>query len=57
MKKIICIGDSIRMGYEPTVVTELEGWAVLGRAVARCNPGGGLVSGGPVQSVASPMQP
>lgn len=49
MKKIICIGDSIRMGYEPTVVTELEGWADVA--------GGGLVSGGPVQSVASPMQP
>ena len=27
MKKVICIGDSIRMGYEPTVVSELGGWA------------------------------
>lgn len=27
MKKVICIGDSIRMGYEPTVVEELDGWA------------------------------
>ena len=27
MKKVICIGDSILMGYEPTVVKELEGWA------------------------------
>ena len=27
MKKVICIGDSIRMGYEPTVEDELEGWA------------------------------
>ncbi len=27
MKKVICVGDSIRMGYEPTVVEELDGWA------------------------------
>ena len=27
MKQVICIGDSIRMGYEPTVVRQLEGWA------------------------------
>jgi len=27
MKKVICIGDSIQMGYEPTVVSELGGWA------------------------------
>ena len=27
MKKVICIGDSIRMGYEPTVARELAGWA------------------------------
>ena len=27
MKKVICVGDSIRMGYEPTVVTGLTGCA------------------------------
>tara|TARA_Y100000588_G_scaffold359158_1_gene417944 strand:- start:1159 stop:1740 length:582 start_codon:yes stop_codon:yes gene_type:complete len=27
MKRIVLIGDSIRMGYEPTVVRQLEGWA------------------------------
>jgi lysophospholipase L1-like esterase len=27
MKTVICVGDSIRMGYEPTVVKELEDWA------------------------------
>jgi lysophospholipase L1-like esterase len=27
MKRVVCIGDSIRMGYEPTVVQELTGWA------------------------------
>ena len=26
-RRVICIGDSIRMGYEPTVVRELAGWA------------------------------
>lgn len=29
MKKVICIGDSIRMGYEPTVVRELADWEVV----------------------------
>lgn len=27
MKGVVCIGDSIRMGYEPTVIRQLEGWA------------------------------
>ena len=27
MNRVICIGDSIRKGYEPTVIRELEGWA------------------------------
>lgn len=27
MRRVVCIGDSIRMGYEPTVVQELAGWA------------------------------
>ena len=27
MIRVICVGDSIRMGYEPTVVTELDEWA------------------------------
>lgn len=27
MTRVICVGDSIRMGYEPTVVRELDGWA------------------------------
>ena len=26
-RRVTCIGDSIRMGYEPTVVRELAGWA------------------------------
>lgn len=26
-RHVTCIGDSIRMGYEPTVVRELAGWA------------------------------
>ena len=31
MKRIVCIGDSIRMGYAPTVARELSGWGeVLG---------------------------
>ena len=37
MKKVICIGDSIRMGYEPTVVAQLEGWAqVVGLGDRQC---------------------
>ena len=27
MKQVFCVGDSIRWGYEPTVVKELAGWA------------------------------
>ena len=27
MKKVILVGDSIRMGYEPVAVRELKGWA------------------------------
>lgn len=27
MRNVVCVGDSIRMGYEPTVVAELHGWA------------------------------
>ena len=27
MKKIVLVGDSIRMGYEETVCAQLEGWA------------------------------
>ena len=53
MRKVVCVGDSIRMGYEPTVVVELQGWAqvaengvhftpagsaILGHAAARRNP-------------------
>jgi len=27
MKQVFCLGDSIRLGYEPVVVKELSGWA------------------------------
>jgi lysophospholipase L1-like esterase len=36
MKKVICIGDSIRMGYEPTVVRELEDWQVVRLGDRQC---------------------
>ena len=36
MKKVICIGDSIRMGYEPTVVSELDDWQVVELADLQC---------------------
>jgi lysophospholipase L1-like esterase len=29
MKRIVCIGDSIRMGYQPTVIEELVGWGEI----------------------------
>ena len=31
LKRVVCIGDSIRMGYEPTVVRELAEWAQVWR--------------------------
>ncbi|MCZ6676888.1 MAG: GDSL-type esterase/lipase family protein [Candidatus Poribacteria bacterium] len=31
LKRVVCIGDSIRMGYEPTVVQELADWAQVWR--------------------------
>ena len=36
MKKVICIGDSIRMGYEPTVVGELADWQVVELGDRQC---------------------
>lgn len=43
MKKVVLIGDSIRMGYQPTVVAELKGTAEISSPEENCSDSAKIV--------------